>query len=88
MAFPSKLISDGVCDGIPDDAPVWRFTMDNHREFECLDCHCIVLVWMGNLLCQRCAVCTWIHDQPNLTKEQIAEIRVLTATPILEKNDD
>jgi hypothetical protein len=75
-------------DAIPGCAPpLMENSMDHHREFECLDCHCTVYSWDFNLLRQRCAVCTWIKEQPNLTKEQIAEIRVLTATPILDKNN-
>jgi hypothetical protein len=57
------------------------------REFDCIDCHTHVYSWDNNNR-ERCAVCTWIHDQPNLTKEQITEIRILTATPILDKDDD
>jgi len=55
------------------------------REFECIDCHCHVFSWSIYDSNERCAVCTWINDQPNLTEKEIAEIRVLTATPILEK---
>jgi hypothetical protein len=59
--------------------------MDQHREYDCLDCHIHVFSWSYNLLEQRCSVCKWIHDKPELTKEQIAEIRLLTHTPILEE---
>jgi hypothetical protein len=50
-------------------------------QFQCMDCGCMVFAW-GRVR-DRCAVCTWIHDTPNLTMEQIKEIRTLTATPIL-----
>jgi hypothetical protein len=62
--------------------------MDHFREFYCIDCHGKIFSWADDLLQQRCAVCKWIYDQPNLTKEEIAEIRILTCTPILEKEDD
>jgi Zn-finger protein len=73
--------------------------MDHHEEFECEDCHCRVFRWPlipkpesgikhSAFNGDRCAVCQWIHDQPNLTEKEIAEIRLITATPILEKNDD
>jgi hypothetical protein len=72
-------------------APIWRIKMAkdvvNYKEFDCIDCHCHVYTWMDDPR-DRCAVCTWIYMQPNLTKSEIAEIRLITATPILEKNDD
>jgi hypothetical protein len=55
-------------------------------EFDCIDCNVHVYSWAGRVA-DRCAVCQWIHDQPNLTKEEVEEIRVLTITPILEKED-
>jgi hypothetical protein len=59
----------------------------DYREFDCIDCHCHVYSWMDDPR-DRCAVCTWIYMQPDLTKKEIAEIRLITATPILEKNDE
>jgi len=56
------------------------------REFDCIDCHCTVYTWIDDTR-ERCAVCQWIKDQPNLTKEEIVEIRIITATPIREKNN-
>jgi hypothetical protein len=55
-------------------------------EFDCIDCNVHVYAWATSNR-KRCMVCQWIYDTPNLTKEQIAEIRVMTATPILEKED-
>jgi len=61
--------------------------------FTCIDCNCIVysypIVRPGfvSYIRDRCSVCQWIHDIPNITKEQEAEIRLMTATPILEKED-
>lgn len=58
---------------------------DTSVQFVCIDCNCTVFSWTE--VRERCAVCQWIHDQPDLTKEEIAEIRVLTATPILGEDD-
>jgi hypothetical protein len=73
--------------------------MDHHEEFECEDCNCLVLRWplmpkLGTVIKpsafrgNRCYVCQWIRDQPNLTEKEIEEIRVVTDTPILEKKSD
>jgi hypothetical protein len=61
---------------------------DTAIQFECIDCGVMVFAW-GRVR-ERCAVCTWIHDTPDLTEEQIKEIRTLTATPILklEESED
>lgn len=56
------------------------------REFVCIDCHTTVYSWGG--IDDRCAVCQWIYLQSNLTEEEIKEIRIMTATPILEDDDD
>jgi hypothetical protein len=55
-------------------------------EFDCIDCHVHVYAWMGSNK-TRCAVCQWIHDQPNLTQDEIDEIRIMTGTPILEEEE-
>jgi hypothetical protein len=57
------------------------------EEFDCIDCHAHVYSW-ADRVGKRCAVCQWIHDMPYLTEEQIAEIRLMTATPILEVDND
>jgi hypothetical protein len=59
----------------------------DHREFDCIDCNCHVYTWSDDTR-ERCAVCTWIHNIPDMTPEHEAEIRVLTATPILPKYRD
>jgi hypothetical protein len=51
------------------------------EEFVCIDCQVTVYSWLGHSG-DRCAVCKWIHDQPNLTQKEIDEIRLLTNTPI------
>jgi hypothetical protein len=55
--------------------------------FNCIDCNIHVYAWGRPKNIVRCAVCQWIHDQPNLTQDEIDEIRVMTGTPILEKDD-
>lgn len=50
------------------------------EEFDCIDCNAHVFAYTGAQ--QRCLVCQWIHDRPDLTEKEIAEIRVITATPI------
>ena len=57
------------------------------REFDCIDCNSHVYTWSDDTR-ERCAVCTWIHNLPDLTQAEIDEIRVLTATPILQKYRD
>jgi hypothetical protein len=54
------------------------------REFDCIDCHVHVYTWADDEA-ERCLVCTWIHSMPDLTPEEEAEIRLMTATPIMEK---
>ena len=56
-------------------------------EFDCIDCHAHVYSW-ADRIGNRCAVCQWIHDMPYLTEKEIAEIRLITATPILEVDND
>lgn len=53
-------------------------------EFECIDCGSHVFAWGSPIQRLRCAVCQWIFTQPNLTPEQIDEIRVITNTPVRE----
>jgi hypothetical protein len=57
------------------------------REFDCIDCNAHVYTWADDNAV-RCLVCTWIHSMPNITPEEEAEIRVMTATPILQKYRD
>jgi hypothetical protein len=59
----------------------------DYREFDCIDCNAHVYTWTDDTR-ERCAVCTWIHNLPDLTQAEIDEIRVLTATPILEKKNE
>jgi hypothetical protein len=56
------------------------------REFDCEDCNCHVYTWADDGA-TRCLVCTWIRSMPDLTEDEIAEIRVMTATPIMEKKN-
>jgi competence transcription factor ComK len=59
----------------------------DYKEFDCVDCHVHVFTWADDPR-TRCAVCSWIKQMPNITPEEEAEIRVITCTPILEKNND
>jgi hypothetical protein len=71
-------------------APIWRFNMrdnDGFKEFDCDTCHVHVYTWPNDDR-TKCAVCLWISNLKDITPEQEAEIRMITATPILEKNDD
>jgi hypothetical protein len=56
----------------------------DYKEFDCVDCHAHVFTWADDTR-TRCAVCSWIKQMPNITQEEEDEIRVITATPILEK---
>jgi hypothetical protein len=56
-------------------------------EFTCIVCNALVYYYGENNPPQRCMVCQWIHNQPELTQDQIDEIRIMTATPILDKED-
>jgi hypothetical protein len=54
-------------------------------EFDCVDCNVHVYSWGGNTT--RCATCQFIHNRPDLTEKEIAEIRIITHTPILPKKE-
>jgi bisphosphoglycerate-dependent phosphoglycerate mutase len=63
-------------------------TLEVH-EFDCEDCGCHVYIWADDKA-TRCLVCTWIKSIPDLTEAEIAEIRMMTATPakIKWRNND
>jgi hypothetical protein len=50
-------------------------------EFDCIDCNVHVYSWAGRIN-DRCMVCQWIYDQPELTQKEIDEIRFMTGTPL------
>jgi hypothetical protein len=54
------------------------------REFDCEDCGVHVYTW-GDDKATTCLVCTWIRSMPDLTEGEIAEIRLMTATPVKVK---
>jgi hypothetical protein len=56
-------------------------------EFDCTDCGVHVYSWVGRTS-DRCMVCQWIRNRPELTKEEINEIRFLTATPLFRVEPD
>jgi hypothetical protein len=54
------------------------------KEFDCEDCGCHVYSWADDDAV-TCLVCTWIRSMPDLTQAEIAEIRMMTATPVKVK---
>jgi|GEM_PF-6727117 hypothetical protein len=66
---------------------MWKEDIVDYREFDCAVCHCHVYTWADDTR-NTCAVCSWIKQMPGITPEEEAEIRVITATPILEKEND
>jgi hypothetical protein len=57
------------------------------KEFDCLDCGVHVYSWADDEA-ECCLVCTWIRSIPDITPDQEAEIRLMTATPKMEKKCD
>jgi hypothetical protein len=54
------------------------------KEFDCEDCGVHVYSWCDDeATC--CLVCAWIRSMPDLTEAEIAEIRIMTATPVKAK---
>lgn len=87
--FPRRLIfqkSEGGFWGAPIIG--MEIMSDTHyKEFICDTCHCHVFTWSDDNR-TKCAVCYWIATLDDITPEQEAEIRVMTATPILNKYRD
>lgn len=85
-SFPQGLIFQTPEGGLWSAPTIWEENV-SHREFDCDTCHAHVYTWADDNR-TKCAVCWWISSLKNITPEEEAEIRIMTATPILDKYRD